>query len=368
MSKNNWLPEEDELIKQNSGKLSLSEIAKLLPRHTLESTKSRSCKLGLKPGKVLKYNLENLLLNVPQTYYWIGYLFADGHIYKDKMSLGLTSKDHEVIDEFCNYINCPNKNGLDQGKYKRTRVTDFHTITKLVKKFDFHHRKTYVPPNPTIIDDMTDDLFISFLIGFIDGDGCITEANPYNGNTYTIHIAVHRSWHEFFVKLRDRLVVIFEENIPDIKYHNNTHDGTVKLSITRFSIVQRIKEWADKLSLWYLDRKWSKINLQYEYLDQRARDKIEERVIELRKLGYLYKDIQKEVNISHPTISKICSKLVIPKWESKNARNSEVMKYYLEGSSQSDIRRKTGLSRETIRYIIQNRNYRQKSHKEDKNE
>ncbi len=130
-------------------------------------------------GYKTKTNLYKILHDNPIVYYWIGFLFADGSInIKNKsLKLAISEKDSEHLIKFCEYFGLnysyeKYRNSFDTiSRNVRTDVMDKEIITLLINKFDFKKSKTYNPPNNLKIQN--DDLFTSFLIGYIDGDGSI---------------------------------------------------------------------------------------------------------------------------------------------------------------------------------------------------
>lgn len=100
--------------------------------------------------------------------YWIGYIFADGHIvYNDRQySISLFSKNEEVIMKFKVFIGEKAKfykrpTGICQVIYNSKPVTKWFVDT-----FNIPQKKALIL-NPTINIDW------DILHGYFDGDGCI---------------------------------------------------------------------------------------------------------------------------------------------------------------------------------------------------
>lgn len=56
-----------------------------------------------------KCNLEKLLLDVPETYYWIGFILADGHISKNnRLVVTLSVKDKNHLIKLQKYLEIEN--------------------------------------------------------------------------------------------------------------------------------------------------------------------------------------------------------------------------------------------------------------------
>src|SRR5271157_3202496 len=140
--------------------------------------------------------VEKLLEEIPEAYYWVGLLMADGCIWENiRILLGLQIRDEEHIKKFCNFIssNITHRKIATNGKfhdYCCTSRYDKINIPIIASKFNLKSRKTYNPPNELYIKD--DNLFLAFLIGYIDGDGSIC----YNkkANTNELSVECHGSW------------------------------------------------------------------------------------------------------------------------------------------------------------------------------
>ena len=134
-------------------------------------------------------------------------------------------------------------------------------LPKIIKKFAINKDKTHNPPINLVIKN--DDLFLGFLIGFIDGDGCIRKDNG------CIIVACEKTWREILDAWFLRLWQISEVKnaynlkIPVCKVDKNmcriqtNHDG-----IKAF-VISKIQE----LEIPVLQRKWDNINIRDLALD-----------------------------------------------------------------------------------------------------
>lgn len=100
--------------------------------------------------------------------YWIGYIFADGHITYDNKhyNISLFSKNENIIKDFCKFIGSESKfykrpTGICQGSYNSKPTTYWFKTT-----FNITNKKALIL-NPTI------DLDWDIIHGYFDGDGCI---------------------------------------------------------------------------------------------------------------------------------------------------------------------------------------------------
>lgn len=174
--------QEDLFITDQYGKIPYKDIAKFLNR-TVNSIKSRSHKLN--KGKILtgkssfsrkvsKTKVTNIFKEInPLSCYWAGFIAADGNIFKNRLSLSLAEKDFLHIQKF--------KNSLDSDctilSNKKSNYINFtinvfnkEIVKSLKDNFNITERKTFTLKPPK---NLKGDNLLAFLVGFIDGDGCI---------------------------------------------------------------------------------------------------------------------------------------------------------------------------------------------------
>lgn len=299
--KSKWTDEEIEILKSNYKELDKNTLTLLLPNRTWNSIKLMSNKLGIKRryNDNRKSDLSILLNDIPISYYWLGFLLADGHFsYNNRLKLTLSLKDKEHVIKFASYISLqtdiqyrPLKNNVS------VSVMDTEIVSCLKKKFGICHNKTYIPP--TNIYNISDDLFLSMLIGFIDGDGCIRKS--HKRKDFQISIKVHGSWLDILCYMNSRLSILSGYNSPTPKIDNH---GYAKWTISNTIICQYLKNIANKLNLPVLDRKWSEIDLEYISKTMISQYRIEQ-VRCMVKKGIRNTDISKILGISDSGITMI---------------------------------------------------------------
>lgn len=220
----------------------------------------------------VKTNIENLLRETPEAYYWIGLLLTDGHIeHKTKrLIIQLQEKDKEQIERMAQYINCPNIHKVKSKPFKfgrkilnnintqnayRLQCQDKENVEKIIKKFDFKPRKTYNPP-VLDFDNMDNNLFISLLIGMITGDGSIS----YNGSKtcFCIELAAHNSWYKILLQLKQK-IESFGFKCQNVRL--NSRNDMYKLRITNKDFCNYVKDFIKRYNIPILYRKWDKILL-----------------------------------------------------------------------------------------------------------
>ena len=160
-----------------------------------------------------KGNLSILLDKSNQSFYWLGFLMADGCVSKQygRIILNTVENDKEHLEKFAIYLGTKMNVVRYKGKtlnnpqpYSAYSVAIQYpsVVDSLINMMDFRPQKTYNPPSPKILSAVlnTKKKFLSFLVGFIDGDGCIFQQS----GRYRMRIVNHKSWyeiHRFFFKM-----------------------------------------------------------------------------------------------------------------------------------------------------------------------
>jgi len=103
--------------------------------------------------------------------YWLGFLYADGNIYQNKLQLGLALKDKGHISLFQEHIASNHKLYKDRDSYKL--VIRSQKLVDSLGELGCLPRKSFTLKFPT--KRQVQNQFInSFLLGYFDGDGCIS--------------------------------------------------------------------------------------------------------------------------------------------------------------------------------------------------
>ena len=257
----------------------------------------RSC-AGRKKAKRLN-NLSILLEDTPETYYWIGFLLADGHFDEKRIIVGLAEHDRGHLERFAKYISYEGtistvkKNSYnDVHNAVRLSAMDTEVVTKLREKFDIKSNKTYNPPKT--LKWVPEDLFLCLLAGFIDGDGNIN--NFHNRKDAFIRIKTHSSWLPI---LKEFGVFLKKEN--SVKINKN---GYAEMLITGYPLIRNLKEKLLSCNLPILSRKWGKIDLN---LKTRYETKTENyaKIEKLLQQGIKQMEIAKIVVVSNSVVTKV---------------------------------------------------------------
>lgn len=237
-----YTKEEILFLKENYPKLSKKEILKKINRTWFGIQK----KMFLLNIKRLVYESNNnnkfkkLLDNDVKSFYWIGFLIADGHFNKNKfITLNLSKKDINHINEFRKFL------GINESEKTLVSISDQITFEELRCRFKISSNKTYFPCDLSYFEKY-DEFFFSFIIGFIDGDGSIN-------NKGSIRIKCHNSWYDNIEKM---IKFLTNNNYKKPKINK---EGLVVGHISSIEIVKKIKLKIDELKLPILKRKWDLI-------------------------------------------------------------------------------------------------------------
>lgn len=164
--------------------------------------------------------------------YWIGYIFADGHLVNNRRaySISLFSKNKDIMLKFKKFIGDKAKiyerpTGIIQVIYNSKPVTKWFMDT-----FNIPERKALVL-NPTINIDW------DILHGYFDGDGCIRMSKSKNRwNRYEAKFTTgSKIWAERIVNF------LKEEGINSkIKVKGNAYDVNISGKVNLFYMYHKM--------------------------------------------------------------------------------------------------------------------------------
>lgn len=200
-------------------------------------------------------SISKLLEETYLSFYWLGFIIADGSLNQNKFELCLAKKDLNHLNKFVKFINFSKEPKFRKSsKSYRISFSDRVSVGEVKLKYDLKDRKTYNPINFKNISSYNNELLLCLLIGIIDGDGNIS----YNGskNSRVISIVSHKNWKKFYTQLIKN-IDISGFIIKDV---NKTNKITINL-YKREKILFLLKDIAIKFNLPFLKRKWDKIPL-----------------------------------------------------------------------------------------------------------
>lgn len=284
-----WTNEEINIIKDNYTTKSKSYILSIIPGRTWSSIQNKAYLLNIKRS-ICYGDLSVLLKDENTTYYWIGFLMADGHFSKKgSLQVNLAQKDLNHLVNLAKFLKYKNKITKPSLYINQKSVID-----KLKEKFDIKHNKTYFPCNVKNINK--EDLLFSLIIGFIDGDGSITTSRK---KTTALSIKCHSSWGEnlqFFVDF-----ICKNENKKYKAYIDK--QGLTFVKIADLVILKNIKKRAIYLNLPFLKRKWEKIDLEKKN-KQEISEEIKKQCFYFFEKGFKSSYISKKINRSYSVVNK----------------------------------------------------------------
>lgn len=300
-----WTKEKIRLLKKIYPSESKKNIAKKIG-NTWEHIRGKATKVNVHRIKVKNHNLSKLLKNNVLAYYWMGFLMADGCFSKTPrnnycLSLEIANKDKSHLKKFSSFVN--NDNPLRFRSRKVNKILhnmasvcfcDNDILKKIMAKYDLHNKKTYFPPKfNKIFKNTTDKNIFSFIVGFIDGDGCIRRTDI---KSLQIAIECHKSWFNFLKDIENFLFRFFDEEKTKKNYTRLNCRKEANFTISRRPLICKIKQKAAKLNLPLLNRKWNVIKQKdiekYQFIENKTKT-----ISDLFRKGYSSKEACKKLKV-----------------------------------------------------------------------
>ncbi len=258
-----WTEEKIQLLKKEYPLGDKKELAKKLgiKYQTLKAA-ARTFKVKSLQDKNF-YKLKFLYEDHPLACYWMGFIMADGNILQNgQLRVTLSIKDKIHLQKLATllkinlleykFLNNYNNKLLD---YCFVTCNDAKYGKLLLQKYQISDKpKTYNPPPNINIKD--DKLFLSYLLGMIDGDGAFSKEK--NGNCQFIRIELHGSWIKILEETKNRLNKIGMQGV--VTGINNRGYSFIK--IYRHQCFKFLKNFGIINGLPLLERKWSSVDLE----------------------------------------------------------------------------------------------------------
>lgn len=265
MSKLKFSLEQQSFIKENYGKIPTHQIADKYGA-TVRQVAITARKLGANSSincRKLKYGYDEQFFDISDSLlncYWAGFIAADGCISDRKLlDINQAPVDRCQIENFVRDIEYKGniheykQNGYKEGKYISLKMTlSQYTVDKLRENFGIVPRKTFILKAPPA--NLTFEQKISFMIGYIDGDGCIDRDYCTNNREYDrIRILGTYELLSWFKELLIQIDSGFEKVNVGKDTGKNIHRLSIKgLKATKFL------EYCRKFELPMLQRKWNR--------------------------------------------------------------------------------------------------------------
>ena len=254
-----WSKKSEELLSSLYGRATNKELKTALPQFTRCAIIRRADKLKLVKIKYDRNRLSDLSILLSESlvsYYWIGFMLADGH-FNSSGRFQVNICDEQHIKTFANYIKhtgkihvktFPDPSDKHKTLYSLT-CYDKEIVTAIRLKFDIQNTKTYNPPKNYA--NFTEEQSMAILLGFIDGDGCI----KFGGS---MTICCHSSWKDIITYWYKIAYNYFDiERTTQEPKIGNTGYLIGSLSV---SVIKEFKKFAIKNKLPLLTRKWINSN------------------------------------------------------------------------------------------------------------
>jgi hypothetical protein len=295
-----WTEGEIDIIVKNYKNMVKETLLNLLPNRNWDSIKLKSATLNLNRSYdfIRKSNMSNLINDNLESFYWIGFILADGHIHDNsRIKICLSIKDIEHLEKFRVYTESSDLIIMD--KMCLSSLQNKEVCPKICEKFDIRSNKTYSPPNFNLYH-FNKELLFSLIVGIIDGDGSISKVFKREDSNLRIHL--HKSWLNNLVFIENFIYDYFL--IEKVKIYSKIgNDGYSILTLSNNTLLKEIKKECIRLNLPIMERKWDNID-ENRPTRQEKYTAIKNDAIKLKKDGVKNSDIIKKLRISKGTFYK----------------------------------------------------------------
>lgn len=244
--------EEKEILKQQYHLLWKYDLMKLIPNYNWKQIQFQAKKLGLSKSNIrtskLKFLLDDNLIN----YYWYGFIMSDGHLSeKNALIISLNKTDLNHLEKISNKIGC-NILKSEKSNMVTINIMDNINILSLKEKLGINHNKTYNPPTVEHMSNLLNstEKLLSFLIGFIDGDGSI-QYQKDKTTFKSLRIHIHSSWFNIMDWISIELNKLGMNSSCVI-----CNRGYTQLNICSIKNYQIFKNFINNNNIPILERKW----------------------------------------------------------------------------------------------------------------
>ena len=212
---------------------------------------------GYKAAKLLDGSLES--------YYWHGFIMADGHISnRNSINIILSRKDEEQLVNFRKFLNidhplkyrCYDTDYIKNAETVGIVISDVDTCEKFRSLYEVGNKKTINAPNISHINNK--EKLLSFFIGFFDGDGCFDIRRNYIS---AMKIECHPNWYNTLDELSKKFKQYFAIDFT-LKM---TKRGYACLRLYKYHNFMFLKELISLYNLPAMSRKWDNVDMNRIY-------------------------------------------------------------------------------------------------------
>lgn len=181
------------------------------------------------------------------SFYWWGFIMADGHISDRGLHIGISTSDLDHLSKIKSHLNIENMYVNTSKQLCSIALEDKAWSIKWRDLLKINGQKTYNPPNLSLFENK--DSFIYFLIGFIDGDGSIWLSR----NQPNMRIELHLSWLPVLEKWSKLLLEYYGIQTRT----RTTSRGYSQLIFNKKDHLKILLPYLQEVD--YLERKWDKL-------------------------------------------------------------------------------------------------------------
>lgn len=197
-----WTEREIDYIKNNYQIMKPKELSIALGRtnssiyHFLSKNKLISRKVNRKHDNI---NIERFQrINEPVIAYFLGFLWADGHISKKSYSVNFTIMDTDSveIEKALKFAKLEYRSKVSRySSHKNNKINNLKIVNKelhsLLIDLDYQVKSTGISPDK-VLSKLSDNLKNFFILGYFDGDGCFFRSKNQRIAQFTS--AINQDW------------------------------------------------------------------------------------------------------------------------------------------------------------------------------
>ena len=184
------------------------------------------------------------IINIEPKAYDLGFICADGCVYKNSLIIELSQEDRNHLEKFAKKFNVIIKDISRNNKSSRICINSKILVNCLIEKGITSAKSLTITDE--IFNHIPEEFLPAFILGYFDGDGSIwkNDKDEYNMNFSGTK------------KFLNRIKNIFEEKIGTNKKIHISKDGKIyKLHYGGNQQILKIKDWLYKSATIFLERK-----------------------------------------------------------------------------------------------------------------